>query len=152
MRNHTSFLFFTSTVSKVKMFLLIFFSITVVVVIDAGYLSRQPLDQATTLMNFRISSHLHPVPVPVPALGYDELTKHHDRLSSRIDGATEKQQDSHLLKDGLPGHPASGVKFKQYAGNINVDKSRGRVLFYYLAESAFNSSMKPLILWLNGGS
>uniref|UniRef100_M1CFX6 Serine carboxypeptidase 1 n=1 Tax=Solanum tuberosum TaxID=4113 RepID=M1CFX6_SOLTU len=57
-----------------------------------------------------------------------------------------------LIKDGLPGQPKTNVKFKQYAGYVNVDEKNGRSLFYYFAESASgNASSKPLVLWLNGG-
>ncbi|KAA8536173.1 hypothetical protein F0562_028651 [Nyssa sinensis] len=55
-----------------------------------------------------------------------------------------------LIEGGLPGQP-SGVMFKQYAGYITVDKSKGRSLFYYFAEAVHNPSSSPLILWLNGG-
>ncbi|KAK4378416.1 hypothetical protein RND71_000278 [Anisodus tanguticus] len=57
-----------------------------------------------------------------------------------------------LIKGGLPGQPISNVKFKQYAGYVNVDEKNGRSLFYYFAESASgNASSEPLVLWLNGG-
>uniref|UniRef100_UPI001CB97424 serine carboxypeptidase II-3-like n=1 Tax=Erigeron canadensis TaxID=72917 RepID=UPI001CB97424 len=72
-------------------------------------------------------------------------------LDSRLNGAKEKQDGDHLLRNGLPGQPASGVNFRQFAGEINVDHVAGRALFYYFVESASNSSTKPLILWLNGG-
>ncbi|CAA3008873.1 serine carboxypeptidase-like 26 [Olea europaea subsp. europaea] len=55
-----------------------------------------------------------------------------------------------MIKGGLPGQPL-GVKFKQYAGYVNVDEKKGRSLFYYFAEAAEDPSSKPLILWLNGG-
>lgn len=55
-----------------------------------------------------------------------------------------------LIAKGLPGQPL-GAKFKQYAGYINVDKSKGRNLFYYFTEAVHNPSSKPLVLWLNGG-
>ncbi|XAR72883.1 Carboxypeptidase D [Bertholletia excelsa] len=55
-----------------------------------------------------------------------------------------------LIEGGLPGQP-SGVNFKQFAGYVNVDESKGRSLFYYFVEAADNSSSKPLVLWLNGG-
>lgn len=50
----------------------------------------------------------------------------------------------------LPGQP-EGVNFNQYAGYVTVDPNNGRALFYYFAESPYNSSTKPLVLWLNGG-
>ncbi|MFS7920588.1 putative carboxypeptidase D [Helianthus anomalus] len=50
----------------------------------------------------------------------------------------------------LPGQPA-GTDFDQYSGYVTVDLNHGRALFYYLAESPVNSSINPLVLWLNGG-
>ncbi|KAK7306708.1 hypothetical protein VNO77_44663 [Canavalia gladiata] len=50
----------------------------------------------------------------------------------------------------LPGQPY-GVNFDQYAGYVTVDPKAGRELFYYFVESPYNSSAKPLVLWLNGG-
>ncbi|GAB4836462.1 Serine carboxypeptidase-like 28 [Ancistrocladus abbreviatus] len=51
----------------------------------------------------------------------------------------------------LPGQPAAGVNFSQYAGYVTVDKEAGRSLFYWLIESQSGSTSKPLVLWLNGG-
>ncbi|ONI33690.1 hypothetical protein PRUPE_1G440900, partial [Prunus persica] len=53
--------------------------------------------------------------------------------------------------EALPGQPAEGVNFDQYAGYVTVDPRAGRALFYYFVESPHNSSTKPLVLWLNGG-
>lgn len=50
----------------------------------------------------------------------------------------------------LPGQPY-GVNFDQYSGYVTVDQKAGRALFYYFVESPYNSSSKPLVLWLNGG-
>ncbi|XP_076945328.1 serine carboxypeptidase-like 42 [Bidens hawaiensis] len=49
----------------------------------------------------------------------------------------------------LPGQPV--VKFKQYAGYVDVDLKNGRSLFYYFVEADSNADKKPLSLWLNGG-
>ncbi|KAK6114997.1 hypothetical protein DH2020_007266 [Rehmannia glutinosa] len=49
----------------------------------------------------------------------------------------------------LPGQPV--VKFRQYAGYVDVDVKKGRSLFYYFVEAAEDSDHKPLTLWLNGG-
>ena len=51
----------------------------------------------------------------------------------------------------LPGQPA-GVDFDQYSGYVTVNSSAGRALFYYFVESPADSSTKPLVLWLNGGT
>ncbi|AES71590.2 putative carboxypeptidase D [Medicago truncatula] len=50
----------------------------------------------------------------------------------------------------LPGQP-DGVDFDQYSGYVTVEPEAGRALFYYFVESPYNSSTKPLVLWLNGG-
>jgi len=50
----------------------------------------------------------------------------------------------------LPGQP-DGVDFDQYSGYVTVEPVAGRALFYYFVESPYNSSTKPLVLWLNGG-
>ncbi|KDP38391.1 hypothetical protein JCGZ_04316 [Jatropha curcas] len=63
------------------------------------------------------------------------------------------RQDGLMKADkigSLPGQP-QGVDFDQYAGYVTVDPENGRALFYYFVESPYNSSTKPLVLWLNGG-
>lgn len=50
---------------------------------------------------------------------------------------------------GLPGQPP--VRFKHYAGYVNVNASHGRALFYWFFEAFDNSHKRPLVLWLNGG-
>ncbi|CAN4107678.1 unnamed protein product [Withania somnifera] len=77
-------------------------------------------------------------------LDFDEEEQVHQHVGNMEDD---------LIKGGLPGQPnTSNVKFKQYAGYVNVDEKNGRSLFYYFAESASgNASSKPLVLWLNGG-
>ncbi|KAL7117805.1 hypothetical protein ACP275_03G096100 [Erythranthe tilingii] len=49
----------------------------------------------------------------------------------------------------LPGQPF--VKFRQYAGYVDVDVKKGRSLFYYFVEADNEPDHKPLTLWLNGG-
>lgn len=49
----------------------------------------------------------------------------------------------------LPGQPV--VKFRQFAGYVDVDVKKGRSLFYYFVEAAEDPDHKPLTLWLNGG-
>jgi serine carboxypeptidase-like clade 2 len=65
------------------------------------------------------------------------------------------EQQLRLMKadkvKALPGQP-KGVNFDQYAGYVSVDAKAGRELFYYFVESPLNSSIKPLVLWLNGGN
>ncbi|KAI3777418.1 hypothetical protein L1987_47218 [Smallanthus sonchifolius] len=48
--------------------------------------------------------------------------------------------------DKLPGQPEVG--FDHYAGYVTVDAEAGRALFDYFAESPYNRSSKPLVLWL----
>jgi serine carboxypeptidase-like clade II len=50
----------------------------------------------------------------------------------------------------LPGQP-DDVNFDQYSGYVTVEPEAERALFYYFVESPYNSSTKPLVLWLNGG-
>lgn len=49
----------------------------------------------------------------------------------------------------LPGQPQ--VRFRQFAGYVDVDSRHGRSLFYYFVEADGNPDEKPLTLWLNGG-
>lgn len=49
----------------------------------------------------------------------------------------------------LPGQPK--VSFKQFAGYVDVDKKKGRSLFYYFVEAVKDPDRSPLSLWLNGG-
>lgn len=49
----------------------------------------------------------------------------------------------------LPGQPT--VRFRQYAGYVDVDVKAGRSLFYYFVEADKEADKKPLSLWLNGG-
>ncbi|OIW03442.1 hypothetical protein TanjilG_14667 [Lupinus angustifolius] len=76
-----------------------------------------------------------------------------DRYFSKVYVEVENQsglKEADKVK-GLPGQPQQGVDFDQYAGYVTVDAKAGRALFYYFVESPFNSSTKPLVLWLNGG-
>lgn len=50
----------------------------------------------------------------------------------------------------LPGQPA--VSFQQYSGYITIDEKERKALFYYLAEAETGPSLKPLVLWFNGGT
>ncbi|XP_060173991.1 serine carboxypeptidase-like 26 isoform X1 [Lycium barbarum] len=58
------------------------------------------------------------------------------------------QEDDKVTK--LPGQPNS-PQVSQYSGYITVNKTHGRALFYWFFQSQFESSKKPLLLWLNGG-
>ncbi|XP_024373103.1 serine carboxypeptidase 24 isoform X2 [Physcomitrium patens] len=50
----------------------------------------------------------------------------------------------------LPGQPLVG--FNLYAGNVTVDRSEGRDLFYVFAQCSNDTyGTKPLVLWFNGG-
>ncbi|KAH7516861.1 hypothetical protein JRO89_XSUnG0160700 [Xanthoceras sorbifolium] len=49
----------------------------------------------------------------------------------------------------LPGQPQVG--FQQYSGYVTVDEKKQRALFYYFAEAEIDPTLKPLVLWLNGG-
>eukprot|EP01126_Amoeba_proteus_P015877 TRINITY_DN1721_c0_g1_i2.p1 TRINITY_DN1721_c0_g1~~TRINITY_DN1721_c0_g1_i2.p1 ORF type:complete len:438 (+),score=58.94 TRINITY_DN1721_c0_g1_i2:322-1635(+) len=58
-----------------------------------------------------------------------------------------------ILADKITQLPYySGSKLgNQYSGYIEVDKSHGRRLHYWFAESQSNPDTDPLVLWLNGG-
>lgn len=74
---------------------------------------------------------------------------HHVKTASKLhpqEGLKEKDRIQRL-----PGQPQ--VKFSQYAGYVIVDKSAGRALYYYFAETDHESKESfPLLLWLNGGT
>lgn len=59
-----------------------------------------------------------------------------------------RQEADRVVK--LPGQPP--VAFRQYAGYVTVDESRGRALFYWFFEATEKPQQKPLLLWLNGGT
>ncbi|KAK9691418.1 hypothetical protein RND81_09G195500 [Saponaria officinalis] len=72
-------------------------------------------------------------------------------LIIRVDGLSTsvlaRQKADEVV--GLPGQPE--VKFKHYAGYVNVNESHGRALFYWFFEAQHMPLNKPLVLWLNGG-
>lgn len=84
--------------------------------------------------------------------------KEEDALKTRSSSSSSSAyvvppQEGQRLADRivtLPGQPY-GVNFDQYSGYVTVDHEAGKELFYYFVESPYNSSTKPLILWLNGG-
>uniref|UniRef100_A0A803NAW0 RNase H type-1 domain-containing protein n=1 Tax=Chenopodium quinoa TaxID=63459 RepID=A0A803NAW0_CHEQI len=53
------------------------------------------------------------------------------------------------LEIGLPGQPK--VRFRQFAGYIDLDDKTGRSLFYCFVEAEKYPDHKPLTLYLNGG-
>lgn len=70
---------------------------------------------------------------------------------------TSALQDNFLLRAAdkvrrLPEQPP--VSFNQWAGYVNLDgdTTTGKHLFYYFSESPKSPSIKPLVLWLNGGT
>lgn len=109
-------------------------------------------DQATSLMAFRRAKTIHASENPSSVMDFSAMEMSlKDEKMSAIEDVGKMEDD--LLKEGLPGQPFP-VLFKQYAGYVNVDKIKGRSLFYYFAEAAHGDgdpSSKPLILWLNGG-
>lgn len=50
----------------------------------------------------------------------------------------------------LPGQPRS-PSISHFSGYVNVNGANGRALFYWFFEAQYQSSKKPLLLWLNGG-
>ncbi|KAK6931732.1 Peptidase S10, serine carboxypeptidase [Dillenia turbinata] len=49
----------------------------------------------------------------------------------------------------LPGQPS--VPFSHYAGYVNLRPNEGKALFYWFFQAQHQPSLKPLVLWLNGG-
>nr|XP_045084581.1 serine carboxypeptidase 1-like [Aegilops tauschii subsp. strangulata] len=78
----------------------------------------------------------------------------HERVAGSLGTESSVSEQSSLKAadkiTALPGQP-EGVNFDQYGGYVTVDEENGRALFYYLVESPFGASDKPLVLWLNGG-
>ncbi|KAF6148295.1 hypothetical protein GIB67_012070 [Kingdonia uniflora] len=54
------------------------------------------------------------------------------------------------LIDRLPGQPH--VSFTQYGGYVTANKKVNCAFYYYFIEAVRSNKMKPLLLWLNGGS
>lgn len=102
------------------------------------------IDNLNRLLNSRKSSN------PPRAEPWTELNVRKDVFSPVYVGPQEGMMQSDKIKT-LPGQPG-GVDFDQYAGYVTVDPKAGRALFYYFVESPQNSSTKPLVLWLNGGT
>ncbi|GMP57178.1 hypothetical protein CsSME_00021368 [Camellia sinensis var. sinensis] len=50
----------------------------------------------------------------------------------------------------LPGQP-SGPPLSHFSGYITVNQDHGRALFYWFFEAQSHPSIKPLLLWFNGG-
>ena len=70
----------------------------------------------------------------------------HPVFVSPQDGMMEADKISEL-----PGQP-NDADFNQYSRYVTVNAKNGRALFYYLVEASQDSSTKPLVLWLNGGT
>ncbi|RAL38591.1 hypothetical protein DM860_002569 [Cuscuta australis] len=69
--------------------------------------------------------------------------------SSSSSSSTQKAQDLDRIRH-LPGQPNRPL-VTQYSGYITVNESHGRALFYWFFQAQSQPSIKPLILWLNGG-
>ncbi|XP_047337841.1 serine carboxypeptidase 1-like [Impatiens glandulifera] len=83
---------------------------------------------------------------------WDPTIWDNEELEEHISHNVGEKEDDRIIYNnlGLPGQPKT-VSFKQYAGYVKVDKSKGRHMFYYFAEAVHSPSQKPLVLWLNGG-
>jgi serine carboxypeptidase-like clade 2 len=60
----------------------------------------------------------------------------------------EAQQEADRVTN-LPGQPAA--VFKHYAGYVKLRPQDQKALFYWFFEAQEAPSLKPLVLWLNGG-
>lgn len=63
-------------------------------------------------------------------------------------GEEAPQQEADRVKN-LPGQPP--VKFRHYAGYVKLRPNEEKALFYWFFEAQEDPSLKPLVLWLNGG-
>ncbi|CAH9104278.1 unnamed protein product [Cuscuta europaea] len=70
-------------------------------------------------------------------------------LSCTEASSSPEAQDSDKI-EYLPGQPNSPL-ITQYSGYITVNEFHGRALFYWFFEAQSQPSIKPLVLWLNGG-
>jgi serine carboxypeptidase-like clade 2 len=61
----------------------------------------------------------------------------------------ETQESDRVIN--LPGQP-SNPSISQFSGYVTVNKEHGRALFYWFFEAQSETSKKPLLLWLNGGT
>ncbi|XP_024524248.1 uncharacterized protein LOC112344181 [Selaginella moellendorffii] len=98
---------------------------------------------------------------PIVATG-DVYISHFLRVSTPMDAAfalfilltsflTALAPDPSHLVSNLPGQPQ--VNFNQYAGQVTVNPTTGKALFYWFYEADHqNSSLQlPLAIWMNGG-
>ncbi|KAK6160532.1 hypothetical protein DH2020_003913 [Rehmannia glutinosa] len=69
------------------------------------------------------------------------------KLQARNSGIPAQQEADKVGR--LPGQPR--VSFKQYAGYVTVNETKGRALFYWFFEATKHPQNKPVLLWLNGG-
>jgi hypothetical protein len=60
----------------------------------------------------------------------------------------EAQQEADRVTN-LPGQPA--VTFRHYSGYVKLRPQDQKALFYWFFEAQEAPSLKPLVLWLNGG-
>lgn len=68
---------------------------------------------------------------------------------SETEAATREEEEKDRIV-ALPGQPT--VSFKQFSGYVTVNHVAGRALFYWLTEATLNPFIKPLVIWLNGGT
>lgn len=125
------------------MFIIIFF---LFIALATTYASVIPQNQGLTLLHFRIRKTYHGVVKDTQSF----VSRNFNNLVSQH-GKPKHDENNHIINNGLPGQP-DRVNFNQFAGEITVNESSGRALFYYFVESSNVSSTKPLILWLNGGT
>lgn len=64
------------------------------------------------------------------------------------DGDPRRREADRVVN--LPDQPP--VEFRHYAGYIKLRASEEKALFYWFFEAQNDVALKPLVLWLNGGS
>lgn len=70
------------------------------------------------------------------------------RSAESVEEEEERQREADMVKK-LPGQPP--VKFRHFAGYVKLRPNEDKALFYWFFEAQSEASLKPLVLWLNGG-
>lgn len=71
------------------------------------------------------------------------------RSAESVEEEEERQREADMVKK-LPGQPP--VKFRHFAGYVKLRPNEDKALFYWFFEAQSEASLKPLVLWLNGGN
>ena len=67
-------------------------------------------------------------------------------IAASLEEAQQREADR---VTNLPGQPR--VQFEHYAGYVQLQPQNEKAMFYWFFEAQDGPSLKPLVLWLNGG-